>query len=81
MNFRRQAKLILPVVASTALVLSSLIPLGCSSEVATTPSGKEAARTVPAQDESQSERSKGSSKAVEKLKSIKDRVLGPAGAR
>jgi len=75
---------------SERVVISGVIPClllgigslgGCSSEVGTAASGKDGAGKTPAVVESSSERSKGSSKAVEKLKSIKSRTLGSGGER
>ena len=72
------------------LILLTLIPClviaaaslgGCSSEVGSAPSSKEAAPKALAGDESKSERSKGSSKVVEQMKSFKSRVLNQAGGR
>jgi hypothetical protein len=62
-----------------AFVFSSLIPMGCSSDGGTA-SSKDAGKPVVVED-SKSERSKGSGKALENMKSIKSRVLGPGGGK
>jgi len=61
----------------SCLGLAAAVMGGCSSEVGSSPSSVKPAVV----EEHQSERSKGSSKAVEKMKSIKSRVLGPGGEK
>jgi len=59
------------------MVIAAVVTGGCSSEVGSAPSSGKPAVV----EDHKSERSKGSSKAVEKMKSIKSRVLGPGGEK
>jgi len=80
---QRLGKLILStLIAGLAIGAASMG--GCSSEVGSAPSGKEAARAILTKDEDPSEggtaKGKGKNSAAEK-KSIKGRVLGAGGEK
>jgi len=77
---RRFEKLILSTLIPSLIIAAASMG-GCSSEVGNAPSSKDSAPKVLAGNDSESERSKGSSKAVEQMKSFKSRVLGQAGGR
>jgi hypothetical protein len=81
MTVRRGFKKLFLSTLIPCLVIASASLGGCSSEVGSAPSSKEAAGKPVVIEESKSERSKGSSKAVEQKKSFKSRVLGQAGGR